>query len=133
MALQTQIRVLNADCDRMGVAYYANYLKWFEVGRTEWFRQAGVTILDLQREGVLLPTVEARCYYKRSALYDDLLTVRTSLRLESPKLVRFDCDILRDDQLLVNGYTMHLCLDKDLKVQSPPKFLLDLIDAAQEK
>ena len=131
--MQTQARVLNADCDRMGVAYYGNYLKWFEVGRSEWFRQAGITSRDLDREGVLLPVVEARCFYKKPALFDDLLTVKVSLGLESPKLLKFEYEILHDDGLLVNGYTVHLCLDKDRKVQKAPKFLLDLIDASSEK
>ena len=126
--METQIRVLNADCDRMGVVYYSNYLKWFEAGRTEWFRQAGMTIRDLQEKDVLLPTVEARCFYKKSALYDELLTIKTSLKLESPKLLRFEFEILSKDKLLVNGYTLHLCMDKDRKVQNPPRLLLDLID-----
>ncbi|MGV8050767.1 MAG: acyl-CoA thioesterase [Anaerolineaceae bacterium] len=130
MALQSQIRVLYGDCDPMRIAYYANYLRWFEIGRTEWLRQGGIVYRDLERERVFLPVVEARCFYKKSALYDDLLTIRTSLGLESVKLLRFDYEILRAGELLVNGYTLHLCLDKDRKVQEPPKVLLELLDTA---
>ena len=61
------VRVRYAETDRMGVVYYANYLVWFEVGRTEWLREAGWTYRAMEDEGLSLPVIEAQCAYKLSA------------------------------------------------------------------
>ncbi len=68
------LRVRYAETDAMGVVYYANYLVWFELGRTEWIRAHGVTYRQFEDQGVLLPAVHASCDYKNSARYDDLVT-----------------------------------------------------------
>ena len=67
------VRVRYADSDQMGVAYYANYLVWFEVGRTEWLRSRGYTYRALESEGVFLPVTEAACRYLAPSRYDDLV------------------------------------------------------------
>ena len=73
---RTRLRVRYAETDRMGVVYYANYLVWFEVGRTEWLRQAGWSYSDMERDaGVLLPVIEVQCEYRQPARYDDEVDV----------------------------------------------------------
>ena len=81
---QTRVRVRYADTDRMGVAYYANYLVWFEVARTEWFRQTGTSYREVEGEGISLPVIEAHCAYRRAARYDDELEIRTRATLLTP-------------------------------------------------
>ena len=102
-----------AETDRMGVVYYANYLIWFEVGRTEWLRAAGWTYREMEQEGIGLPVTEAHCEYRRAARYDDHLEIRTRATLISPVRVRFDYEIWRDAGAspIASGHTIHAGID----------------------
>ena len=71
---ETKVRVLYAHTDKAGVVYYANYLQFFEAGRTEYFRSLGKSYADFERQGILLTVVEASCKYLAPAAYDDELT-----------------------------------------------------------
>ena len=74
----TRVRVRYAETDKMGVVYYANYLVWFEVGRTEWLRQTGWSYRDMELDsGVQLPVIEVHCDYRQPARYDDELNITT--------------------------------------------------------
>lgn len=107
-ARTTRVRVRYAETDQMGVVYYANYLVWFEVGRTEWLRQSGSNYRSLEGEGVSLPVIEAHCEYRQPARYDDELEIRTRASLISPARIRFDYEIVRsDDVVAVVGHTVH--------------------------
>ncbi len=106
-------RVRYADTDQMGVVYYANYLVWFEVGRTEWLRHAGVTYRDVEQSGIVLPVIEAHCDYRQPARYDDELEIRTRGRLLSAVRVQFDYEIVRrrDGVTTAVGRTVHAAVD----------------------
>lgn len=108
------IRVRYADTDQMGVVYYANYLVWFEVGRTDWLRECGWTYRAMESEGFSLPVIEAHCEYKSSARYDDEIAVTTRARLVSPVRLAFDYDLQRcgDGVGIAAGYTVHASLDR---------------------
>ena len=69
----SRLRVRYAETDQMGVVYYANYLVWFEVGRTDWLRATGWTYRAMEQDGVSLPVIEAHAEYRRAARYDDEL------------------------------------------------------------
>lgn len=77
---ETQIRVRYAETDQMNVVYYGNYAQYFEVGRAESIRQLGFTYKDMEAMGVIMPVVEMHCRYLRAAQYDDLLTIKTTLK-----------------------------------------------------
>jgi acyl-CoA thioester hydrolase len=98
-----------ADTDRMGVAYYANYLVWFEVGRTELLRELGWSYREMETNGVALPVLEATCRYHRPARYDDELEIRTRGTLLTPAQLVFDYDIVRPQtgETLAAGRTLH--------------------------
>ncbi|MHC1726733.1 MAG: acyl-CoA thioesterase [Syntrophobacteraceae bacterium] len=132
MSVKTHFRVTYADTDAMGFAYYGNYLKWFEIGRTEWFRNTGTSYRDLEGKGLFLPVVEAHCSYVKPAFYDDLLTIGTSFKFAGHARLRFDYEIYRDKELLTQGYTQHVCMNSGRKVQKPPDFLRDLLDSAKD-
>jgi acyl-CoA thioester hydrolase len=102
-----------AETDKMGVVYYANYLVWFEVGRTDLLRHAGWSYREMEVEGFSLPVIEAHCEYKEPARYDDELEVRTGGDLLSPIRVQFTYEIVRpaDEALLATGHTVHASLD----------------------
>jgi acyl-CoA thioester hydrolase len=76
-SIGVQMRVLYGDTDAMGQAYYGNYLRWFEHGRSEWFRACGMSYRGLEEKGVYLPVIEAHCRYRKPAFYDDILTIVT--------------------------------------------------------
>jgi acyl-CoA thioester hydrolase len=108
-----RIRVRYAETDQMGVVYYANYLVWFEVGRTDLLRRSGWSYRDMEADGFALPVVEAQCSYRQSARYDDELDIRTTGVLLSPVRVRFDYQVVRaaDAAVLAEGHTVHASLD----------------------
>ena len=113
----TRLRVRYAETDRMGVVYYANYLVWFEVGRTEWLRSAGWSYREMEAGGVSLPVIEAHCEYRQPARYDDELEIVTRATLLTAVRVRFDYDIVRsgDGALTAAGYTVHAAVDSASK------------------
>jgi acyl-CoA thioester hydrolase len=99
----------------MGVVYYANYLRLFEIGRAEWLRAQGRSYRDIEAAGVMLPVVEAHASYRLPARYDDLLAIEAApddLRAAS---VRFTYTIRRidDGALLADGWTRHACMNRE--------------------
>lgn len=127
---ETPLRVRYAETDQMGVAYYANYLTWFEVGRTEWIR-AVVPYREIEARGLLLPVLEARCRYLAPARYDDALVVRTALTRWGPVRLAFAYEIRRADnaQPIAEGETEHVWVDRsfhpvNLKKHSPDLYRL---------
>jgi acyl-CoA thioester hydrolase len=108
------VRVRYAETDKMGVVYYANYLVWFEVGRTDLLRESGWDYRDMENEGYALPVIEAHCTYREAAKYDDVLDVRTTGMLLSPVRVQFTYEIVRaaDAAMLATGTTIHATLDR---------------------
>jgi len=132
MTVQAEIRVIYADTDAMGNAYYGNYLKWFEVGRSEWFRMSGMTYREVESGGVYLPVVEAHCSYKKPAFYDDVLTIATSFKFSGPARLRFDYEIMRNGEILAVGYTVHVCVNRERKVLRPPEYLKNMLESRQE-
>jgi acyl-CoA thioester hydrolase len=109
---RTEVRVRYADTDRMGVAYYANYLVWFEVGRNEYMRAKGLPYLQLEERQIAMPVTEAQCRYLASARYDDVLRIETRLEEMGYVQVRFSYRVLRgeDQKLLATGLTRHAAL-----------------------
>jgi len=103
-----QIRVRYAETDQMGYVYHGNYAAYFEVARTEAFRQLGIRYKTLEAEGVGMPVGELQTRFRRPARYDDLLTIRLMLR-EVPEgsRVKFEYEIRNEaDELLTEGYTL---------------------------
>ena len=122
---ETTVRVRYAETDQMGVVYHANYLVWFEVGRVEFMRQAGLDYRDMEREeGALIAVIEARARYKAPARYDDLLVVRTTLASVRGAMIRFLYSIYRAgeaDTVLCEGETVHMVVGRDMKRRALPE------------
>ncbi len=117
-------RVIYGDTDTGGVVYYGNYLRIFEMGRTEFLRSMLKTSYrDLEHEGLILPVSEAYCRYKAPAHYDDLLELSTSLESFSKFSIRFHFLIHRfdDRRLLAKGYTVHAATDRSGRLIRLPK------------
>jgi acyl-CoA thioester hydrolase len=75
-----QVRVRYAETDQMNIVYYGNYAQYFEVGRVESIRQLGFTYKDMEAMGVIMPVVELHTKFVRPAHYDDLLTIKTTVK-----------------------------------------------------
>jgi acyl-CoA thioester hydrolase len=127
--VDVDIRVRYAETDQMGVAYYANYLVWFEVGRSEFCRERGFRYADLEALGYKLVVVDVHCRYRGSARYDETVIVRTRLNDANKRMITFGYQILRKDQeeVIAEGETQHICVDSNGKTKSlPGKFLVCL-------
>ncbi|GIX44292.1 MAG: hypothetical protein KatS3mg130_0700 [Candidatus Sumerlaea sp.] len=114
-----QVRVTYAQTDRMGVAYYANYFVWFEVGRTELLRSLGQSYREWEDvHGVYLPVAECHCEYRHSAQYDDLLRIETSVSALSKASITFRYQVVReaDGLILAQGMTRHPFVNREGKV-----------------
>lgn len=129
MAHHTFIRVIYGDTDIMGFAYHANYLRWFEIGRTEMFRDLGMSYRSIEARGYFLPVSEALCKYVAPAKYDDLLRIETELDPAVRGGVKFDYAIRSEDgaALFARGYTRHAFVDADGRVVRPPAFFTDIV------
>jgi acyl-CoA thioester hydrolase len=122
-AVDCEVRVRYAETDQMGVAYYANYLVWFEVGRSEFCRKRGFCYADLEASGFRLVVTDAHCRYRNAARYDETITVRTWLRGMNSRMITFGYQILRKEkeEVIAEGETRHLCIDSNGKPKSLPK------------
>jgi acyl-CoA thioester hydrolase len=88
----------------------ANYLSYFEIGRVEWLRAAGLSYKELEKRGYGFVVTEARVYYKRPAFFDDELTLRTELAELKRASLSFGYTVLRGEEVLATGYTRHGCV-----------------------
>jgi acyl-CoA thioester hydrolase len=121
---ETTIRVRYAETDRMGVVYHANYLVWFEIGRTEFCRARGFAYKEMEEnEHAFLVVAESYCRYKAPAQYDDELIVRTHITELRRRSVRFGYEIIRatDGLIIAEGETGHVVTDPTGRVISMPE------------
>ncbi len=111
MIHETKLRVRYAEIDAQGHVNNAVYLSYFEVGRVEWLRAAGLSYRELEAQGYGIVVVEVLAHYRRAAFFDDELTLRTELADLSRASMRFEYVVSRDGELLVTGHTRHACVD----------------------
>jgi acyl-CoA thioester hydrolase len=124
--VRTELRVIYGDTDQMGVVYYANYLRFFEAGRNEFIRARGMRYRDFEADhGLRLPVTEATVSYRAPARYDDLVTVETSLVRLRRASARFEYRVLRGEEVLATGATVHACVDLEGRVRRMPASLIE--------
>lgn len=115
-----QVTVRYAETDMMGVVYHGNYLPWFEVGRTTLLKEMGLPYRVLEEQGFRLPVLEVQVKYFRPAVYDDTVTIVTTLNDKPLLRIRLEYEVKRGDELLATGYTIHAFIDRDGKPVRPP-------------
>jgi acyl-CoA thioester hydrolase len=125
-------RVIYGDTDQMGVVYYANYLRWFESGRSEFLRQIGLPYSTIEGQGFHFPVVEVNCRYTQSARYDDLIEIETTLVELGRASLKFVYRISRetDGSFLAGGKTTHACIDQSGRITRIPEILLKALTLA---
>jgi len=133
---EARLRVRYAETDQMGVVYHANYFVWFEVGRVELLRQLGFSYREMEaQDGCGIAVIDARCRYKAPARYDDELLLRTKLTLVRESLIQFGYELLRagDEELLAEGDTTHIVVDRSMKkAPLPEKYMTAFMTAMAE-
>ncbi|HEX7534024.1 MAG TPA: thioesterase family protein [Syntrophales bacterium] len=124
------IRVIYADTDAMGIVYHTNYIKWFEIGRTELLRSVGIVYAEIEAQGYNLPLTEVYCNYLFPAKYDQIVVVETELEYLKRASMKFIYTIWDEDRekALVEGYTVHACTNNLGKIVRIPSFILEKVN-----
>ena len=125
-----KIRVIYADTDAMGIVYHTNYVKWFEIGRTELLRGIGIVYAEMESKGYNLPLTEAYCHYLLPAKYDQIIVLETELEYVKRASIKFNYNLWDEDKekILVEGYTIHACTNTIGKIVRVPSFVVEKIN-----
>ena len=132
MIHELRFRPIFGDVDAMNVVYYANYLRFFEAGRTELMRTVKMPYARFVERGMHLPVTECNIKYRRPAMYDDPLVLKTSMVWLKKASMRFDYLLVKDlgpqgEKELVSGYTVHACVNLEGKLtRFPPEIMAEL-------
>ena len=131
----SKIRVIYADTDAMGIVYHTNYIKWFEIGRTELFRDMNIIYAVFESKGLNLPLTKAYCHYFQPAKYDQVLLIETELDYVKKASMKFNCVIWdeRKEKKLVEGYTVHACTNHEGKIVKIPENIIEKINRGKHK
>lgn len=127
------IRVRYADTDRMGIVYHGFYPMYFETGRTEFMREKGLEYRTFEEMGFHLVVTSLEAKYHGTATYDDLLIVKTAVSEVKSRGVTFEYSVFREDSLVVEGRTRHICINDEKKAIRMPSLLLDFLRNAESK
>jgi acyl-CoA thioester hydrolase len=118
---ETQVRVRYGETDQMGVVYYGNYPLYFEVGRTNLMREFNLTYLSIEKSGIILPVTELQIKYHHSAIYDDLLTIKTIIPVMPSLRILFNYEIHNETgKLVVTGSTTLIFMNNNTRKPTRP-------------
>ncbi|HXN07024.1 MAG TPA: YbgC/FadM family acyl-CoA thioesterase [Nitrospiria bacterium] len=125
--MEIDIGIFYEDTDCGGVVYYANYLKYFERARTLFLEEAGFSLSELMKQGVLFTVVHCEIFYKSPAVYREALSVETRLIELSRSVFKFSHRIFekRSRRLVVEGSAKLVCVGNDGKIKRMDGKLLD--------
>jgi acyl-CoA thioester hydrolase len=127
---RSQISVRYAETDMMGVVYHGSYLPWFEIGRTTLLKELGLPYRQLEADGFRLPVLEIAVKYLRPAVYDDVITIVTTMREKPVLRIRLNYEVRRGDELLATGETMHAFIDLQGRPVRPPAAVVTVMNEA---
>jgi acyl-CoA thioester hydrolase len=125
----SQVTVRYSETDMMGVVYHGSYLPWFEVGRTTLLKEQGLPYRQLEADGFRLPVLEVCVKYLRPALYDDTLTILTTVKEKPSVRLTLHYEIRHGDILLATGTTTHAFIDKNGRPIRPPAYFTAKMNA----
>ena len=127
--MECRLRVIYGDTDQMGVVYYANYFRYFEFARGEFFRSRGQSYTVVEEQGFFFPVIEAQANYRASARYDDELVITIWIEGARRASVTFKYEVRRSTgpDLLVEGHTTHACITKAGRPVAMPQSLRDYL------
>ena len=120
---EIEIRVRYAETDRMGFLHHANFFVYFEMGRTELLRSRGISYRDVEDAGHYLVIIDLGCKYRRPARYDDLVTLRTTVKRVTHVKIMHEYQVWREGVLLAEGHSTLACVDREGRPQALPESL----------
>jgi acyl-CoA thioester hydrolase len=127
--VETRLRVRYSETDRMGIVYHGHYISWFEIGRTEYCRAAGVPYRKLEDSGLLILVTAVECRYRRSARYDDEVRVVTSLSEVARRGLAFAYEVFDvEARLLAEGATRHVFADASGRPTRAPQEVIAALE-----
>ena len=131
----SQLRIRYSETDQMGYCYYGNYAQFFEIGRVETLRAIGVSYKSLENQGIMLPVLDLNIKYIKPALYDDLITVKTTIKTTPKVKIEFDYEIFNEDHelLTVGSTTLVFINSKTMKPIKAPNEVIEKLRIEIEK
>ncbi|MBT8223817.1 MAG: acyl-CoA thioesterase [Eudoraea sp.] len=127
---EISFRIRYGETDQMGIVYHGNYAQYLEMGRIEWLRSLEISYKTMEESGVILPVISLQINYKKSAFYDDLITVVTRLKSKPAVRIEFEYEIYNEKrELLAIANTVLAFMNS--KTKRPircPGYLLEKID-----
>jgi acyl-CoA thioester hydrolase len=123
---EIRVQVRYSETEAMKFVYYANYLVYFEVGRTSALAELGHPYWEMEKRGVLIPVLESHCEYLKAGRYGDTLRIRTRRWRSGAARIRFEYEVLREEELIARGHTEHAFMHPEGRAIRPPKEILGL-------
>ncbi|TYA57249.1 acyl-CoA thioesterase [Formosa maritima] len=124
------IRVRYGETDQMRVVHHGNYALYLEMGRTEWLRKIGISYKEMEDDGVMLPVISMSLNFKKSAVYDEVIKVKTQLKKTPSVRIEFDYEITNQaGDILVTANTVLAFID--MKTKRPikcPDYIFEKLD-----
>ena len=128
-AVETGVRVRYAETVRMGIVYHAHYIVWFEIGRTEFCRAAGLPYRAMEEAGLLILVTGVECTYRRSARYDDEIRIQARMTELSSRGLAFSYDVLgAGGARLADGATRHVFADTAGRPRRAPADMVEALE-----
>lgn len=117
----------------MGVVYYANYFVWFEIARTEYLRSLGISYSKLEDQGIFMMVAEARCRYKASAKYDDVVTIQSGVSEMNNSSMKFEYKLFVGEKMIAAGDSVHVFTNKSSRPVRVPAEIRNIHEACRAK
>ena len=135
MQVETKLIARYSETDQMGIIHHSNYAVWFEAGRTDFLKKAGIPNKEIEEQGVLLPLYEMNCKFKSPARYEDEIIVKTKLEYIGKVRIVFSYQVLnaKDGSVLTTGETKHAWTNKSLKPVNAQLLIPDIYDVLCEE
>jgi len=125
---RTELRVRYHETDPMRVAWHGNYIAWFEIARTNWLREQGLSYRELEEGGVFLPVLHVECDYRQAARYDDVVVIEAKLiRYNGLRLAfGYTVQAVENERLLATGHTEHTFTNHNLHPIRPERGMIEV-------
>jgi acyl-CoA thioester hydrolase len=128
------LRVRYSETDQMGIVYHAHYLVWFEIGRTEWCRAAGIPYAEMERAGLFIPVTRVEASFRRRSTYDDAIRVETRMAELSSRGCTFAYSVMgAAGDLLADGSTRHVFTDPSGRPRRSPAPILAVLERFRDE
>mgnify|MGYP001587835899 FL=1 len=125
---ETKLKVRYVETDQMAIVHHSNYYAWFEVGRTEYITETGMTYKQVEENNIMLPVVESSCRYIEGAKYEDIIIIQTSMKELNGAKVIFNYNVIRqnDGKILAKGSTTHAFVNEKFRVVNLKKVNMEM-------